>query len=784
MPLSALPAASLTLGRPDLLLPVLLSGICAVAFTVWCQRNVPILRTQKAAILLLKSLCFLLLLTCWLEPQWTTRTPKDRANTIALLLDNSQSMQMPSEDKGRSRGEHLLSVWTPAGSGWRSEIEKLFRTRSFTFAGSLREITAGRLPDFQGSSSSLGSSLSQVGDRLGQTPSGIVVFTDGITSDLGSLDAKALPPVYPVVFGSDQTDAEATLGPTTATQSAFEDAPVTISAEIHATGMSGRNIRVRVDKLEATAPKAPVPAVAQTSVMLHGQEAKTVAQLQFTPEHSGPTFYKVTMQPEDEASASPVSELRRTRLVCVNRIRGPHPILYVGGRPNWEFPPLRRALDGDAELNLRALIRVAKREPKFQFKGRGGEATNPLFRGFQNETGAEIQRYDQPVIVRVGVESPSELASGFPKTSEELFSYKALIIDHLEAEFFSPEQHRLLQRFVSERGGGLLMLGGMESFQSGLWQGTPLEAALPVWMGKDADAPDESFQWQLSREGLIQPWMRRRKSEAEEASRLNALPVLEVLNSVAGTKPAATVLALATTAASSRPALVTQRYGLGKCGAILSGDWYRWGIGDPTNAADLAKLWRQIARWLVSDAPNPVDLSGLWDPSSNVMKLQVRVWDKAAHPVENADVSLRTHRLSDAADAAIELHAEPTGEPGVFSVTNTFPSDGAWIAEAVAISSDGAEIGRAEFGWVQDHSELEWRSSVPDRAAMKDLASQTGGEVIRIEDLGQLASRLRNLPNIAVETRSLPLWHTGTLFMLTVLCLVSEWFLRRRSGGS
>ncbi len=776
--------AALDLGRPDLVLPIIAGAIFTVGLTLWSHRHTTLPKHRRIAVLGLKCLCFLLLLVCWLEPRWTVKVPKERANTIALLLDNSQSMQLPDEGKDRSRGERLLSLWKAGETRWRLDIEKDFRSRSFTFAGGLREITAGVLPDFLGAASRLGSSLSQVESLIGQTPAGVVVFTDGVASDLESLNAKALPPVYPVVFGRDQPEAEAVLGSVTATQGAFEDAPVTINAEIRAMGLSGRSLGVRVEPLETSASQGQAPAVSQTTLKLESNDTKAVAQLQFTPHCSGPSFYKVTMRNEDEPSDAPLAKLRNTRLLCVNRTRGPHSILYVAGRPNWEFPPLRRALDGDPELQLRALIRVAKREPKFQFKGRGGEATNPLFRGFQNEAGAEVQRYDQPVIVRVNVDSPGELASGFPKTAEELFSYKALILDDLEAEFFSAEQQRLLQRFVSERGGGLLMLGGMESFQNGGWKGTPLEAALPVWMDKEGDAPDEGFEWQLTREGLLQPWMRRRKSESEETARAKGLPALDVLNGVAGIKPAATVLALARTGSASRPALVTQRYGLGRSAALLAGDWYRWGIGDSANATDLAKLWRQVARWLVSDAPSPVDLAGQWDPSSGVTKLQVRVRGREARPVEDADVSIRVRRLMDAADAALELHAEPAGEPGVFSVSNTFPSEGAWIAEAVAVSSDGVEIGRSDFGWVQDSSEMEWRSSTPDRKAMTELARLTGGEVIRVEEVDQLANRLKNLPSLATEVKVRPLWHSGSLFSLAALCLVAEWFLRRRGGAS
>src|SRR6185436_2671702 len=128
----------------------------------------------------------------------------------------------------------------------------------------------------------------------------------------------------------------------------------------------------------------------------------------------------------------------------------------------------------DDQVQLVGLFRIARREPKFEFRGRAGEANNPLFRGFTNTSPDEVERYDQPVLVRLNTKDEFELRGGFPKVPEDLYEYHAVIIDDLEAEFFTSDQKTLLQKFVSERGGGFLMLGGAESFAQGKYQRTPI----------------------------------------------------------------------------------------------------------------------------------------------------------------------------------------------------------------------------------------------------------------------------------------------------------------------
>src|SRR5690606_12785669 len=151
----------------------------------------------------------------------------------------------------------------------------------------------------------------------------------------------------------------------------------------------------------------------------------------------------------------------------------------VGGRPTWDFKFLNRALFDDPQLQMVALMRAARREPKFDFKGRAGEASNPMYRGFTDDQ-EQAPRYDQPVLVRVNARDENELRGGFPKTAAELYAYDAVMLDDVEAAFFSHEQQVLLRQFVAERGGGLLMLGGADSLDNGDYGSTPLAAALPL----------------------------------------------------------------------------------------------------------------------------------------------------------------------------------------------------------------------------------------------------------------------------------------------------------------
>jgi uncharacterized membrane protein len=428
------------------------------------------------------------------------------------------------------------------------------------------------------------------------------------------------------------------------------------------------------------------------------------------------------------------------------------------------------------------LIRVAKREPKFEFKSRAGESSNPLFRGFGNQSKEDIERYDQPVFVRLNTEDEYELREGFPKTPEQLFKYRAVIIDDLEAEFFSAEQMTLLQRFVSERGGGFLMLGGAESFVDGKYGRTAIGDLLPVYVDQGPVAPQNAeLQLDLTREGWLQPWARLRSNEADERSRFAEQPPVNIVNRVRGSKPAATVVAAVTDGKESYPALVAQRFGRGRSAALLVGDFWQTALGDEARQKDLGKAWRQMIRWLVADVPERIEVRAEPQPNGQDIRLQARVRDSKFEPLDNASVAFKVQPLGSA--QPVTLTAEPSlTEPGVFESTYVVRDGGGFRVEAAVTDETGAAAGTATTGWTTDLANAEFRSLVPNRALLETVARKTGGEAVKPEDISRLAKELPSKRAPITETWTRPLWHTPWMLLLALGCFVGEWGLRRWKG--
>ncbi len=767
----------------------------------------------------LRWVCFALKVTglgalalCLLEPLWLGQRARPGANLFAVLADNSQGLQIHDKGETSSRGDALRKLVDPLVSPWQTSLASTFDVRRYLFDARLQPTKDFAELNFEGRSTGLSAALRTVAERFqGRPLAGVLLLTDGNATDLANgaaPDLKGLPPIYPVVLGRRDPVHDIAIQQVTVSQTSFEDAPVTLQADVATAGYRGQPIVAKlVDRNGRTVQEQTADARADGESLAF--------RFQLKPELPGLSFYQVRVGTPREAAAvpapanppaanpaAPVSPpateeatlANNSRVFTVDRGQGPFRVLYVSGRPNWEFKFLNRAIQADEQVQLVGLIRVAKREPKFDFRGRAGETSNPLFRGFGNQAPEDVQRYDQPVLVRLNTRDDVELRAGFPRTPEELYGYHAVILDDVEAEYFSPDQAQLLQKFVSERGGGFLMLGGMESFYEGKYLRTPIGDMLPVYLDQNDGgpaAPPGPVHFQLAREGWLQAWARLRDNEAEERTRIDAMQPFEVFNRVRGLKPGASVIASARDEKGAEmPALAVQRFGRGRTAALMVGDIWRWGMTDAAAHADMDRAWRQMVRWLIADVPLKVQVTSepVVADANGAVRLQVRVRDEKFQPVDDATVVVDIEPVmfegtGGTVASPLKLEAEPAlSEPGLYQVTYVPRQTGGYKAVATVKGSSGADLGRGETGWSTDLAAEEFRSLVPNVALLEDIARKTGGQVVAMEELDRFVRRLPELRAPVMETWSYPAWHTPLMFAFALACLLAEWGLRRWKG--
>jgi len=848
-------------GAPQWLWP---AALIAAAFTVivlWGYTRPYTKGGVRLAAAALKLAAIILLVVCLLEPMRSGTRPRPHANILPILVDNSQSMQLKIAAGDETRWEQVTRM-VDESAAWRVRVGQAFDVRPYVFDARLESVDDFGDLQADGYASSLSGSLRALSDRFSSRPvAGVLVFSDGNLTDLpaAEVDWSTLGfPVYPVLPSSDGDFQDLRVADVSVRQTDFESSPTTVTVSFDAIGMEGQKAYVRL------ADAATGNLIEEQAVELGRENESQEVRFRFRPEDSGVTFYRASVFVEDDrdwgegqAPANDVSErddsdagnkndrnvkasteqasteqasteqgsteqggteqgslsrqmqassaeatlLNNQRIVTVDRSTGPYRILYLAGRPNWEFKFLRRALQEDAEVQLVALLRIANKEPKFSFRDKAVNATNPLFAGLGKDEEEVAQQYDEPVILRLGVKESEELSDGFPETAEELFAYHGIILDDIECEFFTQDQMLLLRKFVAARGGGLLMLGGSEAFDSKKFAESPLGELSPVYAARSSKQKIAGpYTVELTREGLLQPWARLRDTELAEQERIRSMPPFLTLNSVGDVKPGASQLATVSGPGDeSVPAMVAQRFGKGRTAAITLGDMWRWSMrrndtfdqsrngtqaragADAMLRDDPAQAWRQLSHWLVNDVPRRAEVRvERGDDPSQPVTLVVTARDDEYLLLDNATVDLE---ITPVGGEPFNLKAEMDGdEAGKYVATYWSREPGGYSVDAKVTAADGTEVGLANTGWTSEAGAAEFRDLRFNRSLLQEIAVQTGGEVVSEDQLDRFAAGLpeRNVP--LTETWIYPIWHRPWVMFLAMLCLCCEWGLRRWKG--
>lgn len=752
---------------------------------LWGYFKSPLSAGRRLAAMACKALAALLLAACLLDPVRVTETPKKGANEVVILADNSASLAIAEKPGGKTRAQELGAALAGNDKEWAPWMEKLretFRVRLQSVDERMHGISDATELGFDGRQSAIASAVKAARDRAGAAIAAVVVLSDGNATDADEWEVPEKDqgaPVFSVLTGESAPERDLSLAEVTALQTTFEDSPVSITAKVVHTGFGGKEVVVKV--LDEAGK-----VLATENHKMDARQPQHVFRLKVAVAKPGVSLFKVTVGPvKEEKELAEATLANNERFIAVDRGTGPYRVLYVAGRPNWEYKFLRRAMSLDTEVQLPSIIRIARREPKFDFRGRSGETSNPLFRGFAGQQQTDAQRYDQPVLTRFGMKDKDELADGFPKNAETLMSeYRAIILDDLEADFFTQEQMNLIERFVSQRGGSLLMLGGAESFATGGYDNTPVGRMLPVYLDRlgTSDHVDDA-RFSITREGWLEPWMRLRAEQEQDEQRLVQMPAFWSINQSTSIKPGATVMASVTDAKQRRfPALVAQRYGSGRSVALTVGDFWRWGMKDAEQHADMDKAWRQLLRWLVVDVPDRIELNAKLSQNGGqaLAQMTVRVHDAAFRPQDDASVEVEVQAPG---EKPVTLFAEPSlKEPGLFEAEHYPRTAGGYRVKATVKDGAGKMLGEKSTGFALNPLADEMAVLTPNRVFMERLAGDTGGQFLPLKDVAKLAEILPHLEMPEVERKAAPLWHSPWWLLAILGLLVAEWSLRRSSG--
>ena len=732
---------------PMIGIAVAVAGAVAVTVLTYAQVRGKSQQLDRGVLAAIRLMALGVLLFCLFRPVLVLSSVVPQQNFLGVLIDDSRSMEIADRD-GEPRAAFVTRNFVGPDSALLDALQDRFALRFFRFSSNTERLEDVTDLSFAGTRTDLGQALDRARDELTGVPlSGLVVISDGadnsqttLSDSLRALEADSVP-VFTVGLGREEFARDIQLSRVETPRSVLKGTSLVVDVVIAQVGYTGTTVMLQVEDEGRI--------VSTQEVMLPSNGDPATARVHFTATEPGPRIFRFRCLPQPGEMVTQ----NNARDVLVTVEDRTEKILYFEGEPRFEVKFLRRAVTDDDNLQVVVLQRTA--ENKY---------------------------------LRLDVDDANDLLGGFPKTREELFQYRGLILGSVEASYFTPDQLRMIADFVNQRGGGFLMLGGRHAFAEGGYAGTPVADVLPVVLEPPAREGEPAFvelKVAPTRAGMTHAAMQIADTEEESAARWNNLPLVSSLNPIFRTKPGATTLLTGTPPETSdeRVVLAFQRYGAGKTLAFPVQDSWMWQMHVDIAPEDMTHelFWRRVLRWLVDGVPDQVVASVGVDrvePGESV-DLLTEVVDAAYLEMNNSRVAANVTSPSGTLTAVeLDWTTERDGE----YAGHLTPTEEGLFEIRVEASQNDRLIGTAMTHVFSAAGDAEYFDSAMRAPLLRRIAEETGGRFYTPETVSSLPEDIAYTGSGVTVVEELALWDMPVLLLLLIGLIGSEWGYRRVRG--
>lgn len=563
----------------------------------------------------------------------------------------------------------------------------------------------------------------------GRPARAVVLLTDGRSTGDGELRSQVMGtgvPVFPVTVGRERSIRDLAITSLRMPESAYAGESVNLHVELASRNMPAGEYPVRLTAGERHEEKRVYLEPGGTGAV----------DFAFRAGAGNGSVESVRVDAIGRADEATQANNSVRRLLKV--IQGKLNILMVSSQASWEYQYVRNALERTPWATVTAM------------------------------------RLDEEGGV-LGI-APSRLAD-----------YDVICLLGVDAASLTPSQVDTLYRSVTQKGVSVVLVPGDGRCLESWSRDVLLSELLPyraggkaVWRSWPGDLA--AFKMQPPEDPVAASVTALADDPALSRLRWGSLPAVYHYLAI-GPLKSNVVRTLLVEKGSHSPVLVESRLGLGRVLFVGIDETWRWRLR--VGERDQDRFWLGLIRH-VAEGPYALvtpglalDVDHLMVHPGEAVKVRIRVTNSARPPV----VELRQN------GKLIRQEPSPTALEDRSGHYELMLQDLPVGDLEVVAREQGNAVGAGpedlalrlpvEVGYPMDR---ELADVSADPAAMRQLASVTGGLMLPVEQIGELAGRLENLPNREGSSVEIPLWSGGYLYLIVLACLAAEWAIRKRVG--
>lgn len=801
------------------------------------SRNFPNLAPWCRGLLTTFRISVLVILVILLSgPFIRVREPVQQKPILALLLDESESMQLPAGPFGPeqiaplARAAGLLNAAgdNPAGTGQenvktnvdlkiqqqlntisRSELvrrvlqtqapilERLsqrFDIRPYRFAqsvvrSSLKTVKGEEAPRSAklGQTTAIGSALQlAIAEASGQPLAGIVIISDGrVTAGpnplhlLGETGEAAGVPIWSVAAGTLEEIDDVSLLGVTAPQNITLGDTVNIVATLRAQGFAGTQAQVELLDGKELLDSAKV-------VLGSSEEQKVTFRFQAKKPEMRLLTVRVVAQPGETVTRN------NEQQVTLGIDQQEWQVLYLEGWPRWDFRFLDSEFGRDHGLKVRSIVESQLRAIRQKMADDKAEAQlrasdrKQASKGTNGPPTAPAKPSDNQQTNKIDETLPSlPVLAELPADKSAFAKYDVVLLGDVSPELLTVKHQAALVQAIKETGVGLILQAGTEHLPH-FYREMPLGTVLPLEVTAAASgkggmetAAFSPFTIEITDAGFLCPAFRPYDQLENNREIWSRMPPLYWAMNATAPAPATRVLATVKTIDKSQP-LIAERYaGKGRVFLIGTDSTYCWkkNIGDQLFYPFWGRTLRQLAYSRQRQAkPSWLEVYPWQVELGEKVAVEIFAVDERKQPLmaDQIQVSCGSSETKETETLNLKRQDEPGWFCGVWQPSRVGGFRLSYTDPAGKIS--GADVRVIVSG-------REFLLPSVDRQNFGRLAeASNGGALLQLHEFERLPTLVQGEPTDIVRVFEAQLWDNWLVLVILASLYCFDIILRRWRG--
>lgn len=704
-------------------------AFAALSWWIYKYTTPKVAEILRNALLVLRFISIAIVLFLIFEPVLGLTWRKVEKAVVALLIDNSSSLQLKENAENRaSKMQQILSA------PWLDKLAKKYTVVPVVFSdrAEMQQILNGDSLTFDGDGTNIRQAIDFTREELaGQNLSALLLLSDGaqnIGADPLTVAFESALPIYTVGLGSDIPEKDTWLAEVLTNDIAYANTNVPVEVVVRSTGFAGKSAQVAL--------KQGAKSIAVQNVQLPEDLQESKIRFEFVPEDTGMQKFELSLTTQE----GEITARNNSRVFYTKILKSKLQIVIVAGAPDPEVAFLKRILEKDENLTVNTYVAIDRQ----------------TILGGSLPAGESLKDIDCIISVSLPHNRNARL-------------------------------DQWLQTAIGEQHRPLFFISGLVNRAGDLWRYKdflPLSATPRIEFEKEILAAP-------SPQGLVHPILRIKESQVEVRAALEELPPLYSNFKNLKLFPGAQVLLFANPArghtvgnvnAAGEPLLVAHRQGEMNTLTLFAGSLWRWHLMmqkiEPSHDV-YEKLVTNAVRWLVSasDAKQlQVTTNKEIYRAGEEVVITAQAYFEDFTPRDNLEIAVKISLHNEVNEIILEGRGR-----GLYEGRFNALADGDYEFVATAKEND-ATIGEEKGKFTVEALKIEFLQTTANLSLLRKLAEKSGGKFLHADSLEQWVATLHFEDRTLVQNRTIQLWNRWPLLALVVLTLSLEWFVRKREG--